>query len=102
MLGGLVRSIISELLNALPIHKDRPDAVRFRNENGVYTKLSNFLRFDPSYGEKGLTHGGAGDEVVWDEFSEDRKRLGEVATATRENVDGSQKGILWMASSNHP
>jgi 5-methylcytosine-specific restriction protein A len=85
---------LSELLNALPIHKDRPDAVRFRNENGVYTKLCNFLRFDPSYGKKGLTHGGAGDEVVWEEFSEDKNRLGEVARAIRANVDGGQKGSL--------
>jgi len=79
---------VSELLNALPIHKERPDAIRFRNENGVYTKLGNFLSLDPEYTGKGLTHGGIGDKRVWDEFAGDRKRLSEVARAIRENVDG--------------
>jgi 5-methylcytosine-specific restriction enzyme A len=78
---------LSDLLNALPIHTDRPDAVRFRNENGVYRKLCNFLSLDPSYGKKGLTHGGAGDEQVWGEFAGNKKRLEEVATAIRENAD---------------
>ena len=34
---------LSEELNQLPGHTARPDAVRFRNLNGVYMKLSNFL-----------------------------------------------------------
>jgi 5-methylcytosine-specific restriction protein A len=45
---------LSELLNALPIHPDRPDRVRFRNLNGTYMKLCNFLRLDPDYKGKGL------------------------------------------------
>ena len=44
---------LSDLLNSLPIHKDRPDALRFRNENGVYTKLCNFFSLDPEYTGKG-------------------------------------------------
>jgi 5-methylcytosine-specific restriction protein A len=44
---------LSELLNALPIHPHRPDAARFRNPAGVYRKLCNFLRFDPTYQGKG-------------------------------------------------
>lgn len=42
---------LSKLLNGLPIHADRPDVARFRNPNGVYMKLCNFLRFDPTYKE---------------------------------------------------
>ena len=83
---------LSELLNALPIHKDRPDAVRFRNENGVYTKLGNFLSLDPGYTGAGLTHGGAGDKRVWEEFAGDRAHLSEVARAIRDNFHGEKTG----------
>jgi 5-methylcytosine-specific restriction protein A len=72
---------LSKLLNQLPIHADRPDAVRFRNPNGVYMKLCNFLRLDPSYKGKGLQTGGGLEEKVWKEFAEDRARLAETAEA---------------------
>src|SRR5262249_61545435 len=49
---------LSELLNALPIHPDRPDPARFRNVNGTYMKLCNFLAHDPDYRGKGLEAGG--------------------------------------------
>ncbi|MEH7504057.1 hypothetical protein V7152_18915 [Neobacillus drentensis] len=39
---------LSEILNSLPIHNDRPDKERFRNPNGVSMKISNSLRFDPN------------------------------------------------------
>ena len=55
---------LSESLNRLPVHSVRPDAERFRNANGVYMKLSNFLRFDDSYAGSGLTHGGKLEEEV--------------------------------------
>ena len=55
---------LSEVLNRLPIHSVRPDQHRFRNANGVYMKLCNFLRFDPSYTGKGLSRGGADEETV--------------------------------------
>jgi hypothetical protein len=38
---------LSELLNKLPIHSDRPDIEKFRNQNGVYMKMCNILRLDP-------------------------------------------------------
>jgi len=87
---------LSNLLNALPIHTDRPDAERFRNENGVYTKLCNFLRLDPSYSGRGLTHGGVEEESVWEEFAGDSKRLADVARAIRENAGShdSQQRLL--------
>jgi 5-methylcytosine-specific restriction protein A len=58
---------LSELLKALPIHAHRPDAEKFRNPNGVSMKLSNFLRFDPSYQGKGLPRGNRLEREVWDE-----------------------------------
>ena len=74
---------LSQVLNALPIHSDRPDAGRFRNPNGVSMKLSNFLRFDPTYEGTGLKQGGKLEEVVWSEFSEDHARLRAVSDAIK-------------------
>ncbi len=79
--------VLSRLLNQLPIHTDRPDAERFRNPNGVYMKLCNFLRLDPSYEGVGLDAGSKKDEEVWDEFADDRERLHRVAEAIRAWVE---------------
>jgi hypothetical protein len=72
---------LSGLLNALRIHTDRPDSVRFRNANGVYMKLCNFLRLDPSYSGIGLKAGSKGDARVWEEFANNREGL-RLAAAT--------------------
>ena len=72
---------LSELLNDLPIHSDRPDAVRFRNANGVKLKLANFRALDqPGHG---MSRGGKLDKVVWTEFVDDRERLSQLAAAIR-------------------
>ena len=78
---------LSEILNKLPIHRDRPDAERFRNPNGVYMKLCNFLRLDPSYHGAGLQAGSHGDEIVWNAYAGDRARLHVIAAAIRACVD---------------
>ena len=54
--------------------------------NGVYMKLFNFLRFDSSYSGSGLTRGGRYEQVVWNEFADERLRLRKVALAIRSNV----------------
>ena len=74
---------LSAVLNALPIHTERPDQAAFRNPNGVYMKLCNFLRFDPSYGGKGLTRGGKAEEAIWSQFAGDKDRLRRTAEAIR-------------------
>lgn len=74
---------LSALLNALPIHADRPDQKVFRNPNGVYMKLCNYLRFDPSYSGSGLTRGGKTEEAIWAEFAGNRTRLRATADAIR-------------------
>lgn len=78
---------LSELLNALPLHPWRPDAERFRNGNGVYMKLCNFLRLDPDYHGKGLDAGNQLEEVVWGEFAGDMHRLAAVAEGIRAGAD---------------
>jgi 5-methylcytosine-specific restriction protein A len=77
---------LSEILNKLPIHADRPDAATFRNPNAVYMKLCNFLRLDPSYPGKGLEAGSRGDEEVWKDFATRRDELARVAEAIKANV----------------
>ncbi len=76
---------LSDVLNSLPLHSDRPDEERFRNPSGVYMKLCN-LRFDPAYSGSGLTRGGRYEQVVWDEFADDKLRLHKVAVAIKENA----------------
>lgn len=74
---------LSDLLNTLPIHTSRPDAERFRNPNGVYMKMCNFLRFDPSYQGKGLQRGNRLEREVWETFANDRPLLNQIANAIR-------------------
>src|SRR5262249_39621851 len=78
---------LSEILSRLPIHRDRPDAERFRNPNGVYMKLCNFLRLDLSYDGTGLQAGSHSDEIVWNDYSGDRERLRGLAATIRACVE---------------
>ena len=81
---------LSEILNQLPVHVDRPDPERFRNPNGVYMKLCNFLRLDPSYSGTGLRAGGKKEKKeVWNRFADNRERLREVAEAIRTGVQSA-------------
>lgn len=71
---------LSELLNSLPIHARPSKTTTFRNPDGVYMKLCNFLRFDPNYEGRGLIAGSKLDEEIWNEFAADRKRLSETTS----------------------
>ena len=77
---------LSKLLNRLPIHSVRPDALKFRNPNGVGLKLNNFKSIDPTYLGEGMSRIGKLDKVVFDEFNEDRERLSSITTHIREVV----------------
>jgi predicted HNH restriction endonuclease len=62
----------------------------YRNANGVYMKMMNFRRFDPGYtdqGKVGLRRGNKDEEVVWNEYATDPKRLSEVVYAIRTAVE---------------
>jgi 5-methylcytosine-specific restriction protein A len=80
--SGVIK--LSDLLNSLPIHKDRNQYEKFRNANGVGMKLANFRAFDSNYNE-GLSRGSKLDKEVWDDFSGDIGRLNQVAEAIRLN-----------------
>ncbi|HQF37124.1 MAG TPA: HNH endonuclease [Candidatus Dojkabacteria bacterium] len=70
---------LSNILNSLPIHKERPDRIKFRNPNGVYMKLCNFLRYDPDYQGVGLQRGGKLEEIIWKEFYNDKVKLSNIS-----------------------
>ena len=80
---------LSEFLNRLQskIGGDRPD--KFRNPNGVYMKLMNFLRLDPNYEGKGLERGSKDEEVVWNLFASNPDELRKVADSIRSFVSSS-------------
>ena len=70
---------LSELLNKLPIHSNRPDEEKFRNPNGVTLKLGNFLALDPNYSGKGMESYSKLDEAVFSEYFENVIELRDVA-----------------------
>ena len=83
---------LSELLNSLDIHTEVPTNSDFRNANGVYMKLCNYLRFDPEYPGVGLDRGSKLDQEVWNEFVHDRERLAAIAQSIRENAKLLKEG----------
>jgi len=74
---------LCELLNSLPIHPKKTKQQKFRNPSGVYMKLCNFLRFDPSYHGKDLTSGSKLEQLVWDNYENDRKKLSNTVKAIK-------------------
>jgi 5-methylcytosine-specific restriction protein A len=80
---------LSALLNELGKQTGALRGDAFRNPNGVYMKLMNFRRFDPTFqavGKSGLSRGGKEEEIVWNEFAHDRSRIAMVAEAIRNAV----------------
>jgi 5-methylcytosine-specific restriction protein A len=78
---------LSQVLNSLPIHATSDLRQNFRNPTGVYMKLCNFLRLDPSYKGEGLKAGSKLDSEVWNEFVGQTDRLIEVSKAIRSGSD---------------
>ena len=74
---------LSHDLNSLTLHSERPDAVRFRNPNGVALKLANFAALDPNYLGRGMTRGGKRDAEVWERYASEEDALAEAAAAIK-------------------
>lgn len=75
---------LSMLLNKL--YKSETNE-NFRNPNGVSMKLGNFSRFDPQHlaaGRKGLSRGAKADELVWEEFNQNRTELKKIADSIKD------------------
>lgn len=77
---------LSDTLNRLPIHPEAIHGEDFRNPNGVYMKMCNFLRFDPDYTGAGLKAGGRLEHEIWEEFASDKKHLSDLAISIREGL----------------
>jgi len=74
---------LSNLLSKLPIYTESQKQFNFRNPNGIYMKLCNFLRFDPNYSGKGLTAGSKLDKEIWGAYYGKREELEKVAGLLR-------------------
>ena len=74
---------LSDTLNQLPIHPQAVQGIKFRNPNGVYMKLCNFLRLDPEYKGEGLSRGSKLDEQIWNNFANDIPSLQKIANSIR-------------------
>ena len=77
---------LSQVLNKLKIHSERPDEARFRNPNGVALKLANFAAIDPNYNSRGMIRGSKRDAMVWDQYSLDEDKLAATAAAIRDGL----------------
>jgi 5-methylcytosine-specific restriction protein A len=71
---------LSQLLNRLNSFLEHEKNERFRNPSGVYMKLMNFRRFDPSYSGVGLAHGNKDEEIVWKLFAHQPEELSKIAS----------------------
>lgn len=85
---------LSDELNALTIHSERPDATRFRNPNGVALNLANFAALDPNYQGRGMTRGSRLAAKVWSRYSGDEDTLAEAAAALREGREPPKVGSV--------
>lgn len=77
---------LSEVLGRLAAHTNPPDAVRYRNPNGVYMKLMNLQSHDPERGGRGLSGGGKLEAEIWEEFGSNRDELFRVANSIRQAI----------------
>jgi 5-methylcytosine-specific restriction protein A len=84
--SGEAKNELSALLRSIPIEPELAENPRFRNRPGVALKVSNFAAIDPNEAVEGMSHGGRGDQEVWDEFARDPNRLHETAAAIRANL----------------
>lgn len=77
---------LSDLLNKLNVHDSSLHQEKFRNPNGVYMKLMNFLRLDPSYTGKGLDQGSKMDVLVWEEYYQKKDELHQIASILKAGI----------------
>ena len=82
---------LSKVLNLMAGRARAKDPARYRNPNGVYMKLCNFLRFDPEYTGKGLRRGGKLEEAIWRGFANDSTLLRRTAKAIRNRAVGKRQ-----------
>lgn len=93
---------LSETLTLLGQRLGKSADATYRNANGVYMKMMNFRRFDPtviSTGRVGLSRGNKDEATVWHEFADNPPRLKAVAAsivaALRDEKEWSAEQQPW-------
>lgn len=71
---------LSQILNKLPIHKNRHLFPKFRNPNGIELKLRNFESIDPRVKGKGMSNISKQDKEIFDEFINAKSELSSIAS----------------------
>lgn len=87
---------LSLVLNQFGVAIGQRNSGTYRNTNGVYMKLMNFRRFDPSYtadGKTGLKRGNKDEALVWEQFSGNLAGLAQVAHFIRSGIADTSAGI---------
>ena len=74
---------LSRLLNSLELFSGVPDPEKFRNINGVSTKMANFQHFDKRYAGEGLSGGSNLDKELFNRFFDHQDELRSVAVEIR-------------------
>lgn len=93
---------LSDVIRAFPNNRRNLNIDGFRNPNGVYMKLCNFLRHDPSYNGKGLKGGSNLEKVIWDEFANNPEKLAKEKRRILNSVPGISEGIIDYESELDP
>jgi 5-methylcytosine-specific restriction protein A len=91
---------LSVILNKLGERLGRVQNEKFRNSNGVYMKLCNFLRLDPQYKGTGLQAGGKLEEEVWKQFSSHRGDLRTLAHTIMAIVKNEAQSLAAVGDEN--
>ncbi|SHE53365.1 5-methylcytosine-specific restriction enzyme A [Arenibacter palladensis] len=91
---------LSEVLNKLPIHEERPDVLKFRNQNGVSLKLSNFLAIDPDSRRKGMQAHSRLDKEIFEEFVNGKTELSKIANQIKSTVNSSSLNLRLFSVEN--
>ena len=81
---------VSELLRKRAQQLGRVVPPRFRNSDGVYLKMMNFRRCDPSQlakGNKAMERGAKLEQLVWNEWAGKGNKLREAASAIRLGIE---------------
>lgn len=84
---------LSEILNKLPIHKEREENLKFRNPNGVGLKLSNFRAIDPDFDGKGMSSYSKRDKEIFFEFKGKNSELKSIANQIKSTVSNQKVKI---------
>lgn len=87
---------LSKTLRSLNIHNNIANLDKFRNVNGVRTKIANLMSLDESEASKGLDKVSKRDKEIWDKYCnniEELRNLAEAITSSLTITSNTVKGL---------